>query len=226
MTSYTVGLDLGTANDYSALVVVERVFKLPPYISLSQWHRQPGTYQEHLVLEQRVRHIQRWELGSTYPSIVADVAELMRTRPMRDGLLFIDRSGVGQAVYHLFHDAHREQALGAYAPIGITATGGNEANGWNVPKRDLFAAVQAALQMGTLKIADQLPLGEALETELSNFRLKISANGRDTYEFQRTTGSGHGDIVSALSMALYQDNTLRRPDVVEDPSTLISGGMK
>lgn len=222
MSSITVGLDLGTANDYSALVAVERVFKLPAYVSLNQWHRSPGQYQEHLLEERHVRHLRRWELGTTYPSVVEDVAAMMRSPALREAVLVIDATGVGRAILHMFHEAHEEEPIGVFPPIGIQATGGDKSHGWNVTKRDLMAAIQANLQLGKLKIADNLPLGESLEKELTNFHLKITNSGRDSFEYKRSeTSDGHGDLASALSLALYVDNTSGRPEIIEDPSTLI-----
>lgn len=224
MACFTVGLDLGSAADFSALVVTERVFVLPKLISLNQWHRQPSIYQQHLVEEKHVRHLQRWELGTPYPSIVEDVAVFMRSPQMRaGGLLYVDGTGVGRAVMDMFSQAHRQAAMGRYWPIGVTVTGGKEPNGWNIPKQDLMAAIQAPLQLGTLKVAEGLPLGDVLEKELTNFRLKITQGGREQFDYQRSAGDGHGDLVSALALALYGNNPYGRPDVIENPLTLVGG---
>ncbi|GAA2092611.1 hypothetical protein [Brevibacterium salitolerans] len=224
MACFTVGLDLGSAADYSALVVVERVFVLPPLISLSQWHRQPAVYQGALVEERHVRLLRRWELGTPYPDLVADVARTMRSDLLRrDGLLYVDGTGVGRAVMDMFYAESRVERLGAYEPVGVTVTGGQEAQGWNIPKKDLFAAIQAPLQLGTLKIAEGLPLGELLEKELTNFRLKIGPSGRESVDYARNAGDGHGDLVSALALAMYGNNPFGRPDIIENPKTLVGG---
>lgn len=224
MACFTVGLDLGSAADFSALVVVERVFVLPPMISMNLWHRQPGVYQSSLVEEKHVRLLRRWELGTPYPSIVADVAQLMRSDLLRrNGLLYVDGTGVGRAVMDMFYQSHREEPLGVFEPIGVTITGGRDANGWNIPKKDLFAAIQAPLQLGTLKVAGGLPLGPSLESELTNFRLKIGPSGREAVDYERSAGDGHGDLVSALSLAMYGNNPYGRPDVIENPKTLVGG---
>lgn len=224
MPNFIVGLDLGSAADFSALVVVERVFVLPPLISLGQWHRQPSMYSQGLVEEKHVRLLRRWELGTPYPSIANDVAAVMRS-PMlqRDGLLFVDKTGVGGAVMDIISDAHEKEALGSYWPIGVTITGGRDINGWNIPKQDLFAAIQAPLQLGTLKIAEGLPMGDVLEKELTNFRLKIGPSGRESVDYARSAGDGHGDLVSALSLAMFGNNPYSRADVIEDPKTLMGG---
>lgn len=227
MANYTIGLDLGSAADYSALVVVERVYILPAYVSLNDWHRRPDEYRRHLVEEKHVRYLSKWELGTPYPSIVADVAGLMRRDWLqRDGLLFVDQTGVGRAVMDMFAEAHREAPLGRWAPIGVTITGGRDAKGWNVPKQDLFASIQAPLQLERLKIAEGMALSDDLEKELTNFRLKIGDSGRESVDYHRRAGDGHGDLVSALALAMYGNNPGGRPDVLEDPKTLVSGGTK
>lgn len=224
MASFTVGLDLGSAADFSALVVVERVYVLPPLVSLNEWHRRPSMYMQDLVEEKHVRALRRWELSTPYPSIVEDVARTMRTDMLRrQGLLYVDATGVGRAVMDIFYEAHRQEHVGAFEPIAVTITGGRDANGWNIPKQDLFAAIQAPLQLGTLKFAEGLHMGESLEKELTNFRLKIGPSGRETVDYARSAGDGHGDLVSALALAMYGNNPYGRPDVIENPKTLIGG---
>jgi len=223
MSSFTVGLDLGQGADYSAIVVVERVLVLPPLISLAAFYRAPQVVGPDMKEELHVRHLGRWELGTPYPVIVTDVTRMLRGGGMQDALLFIDGTGVGRAVMDMFTDEWQRERFGCYHPQAITITGGHERNGNNVPKSDLMASIQVSLQQGSLKIAEGLTLGSMLEYELTAFRQKITATGRDTYEYQRKAGDGHGDLVSALSLALFQPNTLRRPDVVENTEILRKG---
>lgn len=220
MSSFTVGLDLGQGQDFSALVVVERVLVLPPMVSIGAFWRKPGAIGPALVEQRQLRHLRRWELGTPYPTIVQDVATMMRAPAMDDAMLFIDRTGVGRAVFDMFMDAWRASEFGANRPVGVTITAGSKRNGWHVPKSDLLAAIQVPLQQGTLLVADGLMLGPVLERELVSFRQKITESGRDTYDVARRAGEGHGDLVTALSLALFQDNTLRRPDVVENTDAI------
>ncbi|MGY6498926.1 MAG: hypothetical protein ACXIUP_11945 [Microcella sp.] len=215
MSSFTVGLDLGQGQDYSALAVVERVLVLPPGVTLGDFHRRPQAFSE-LSEQLRVRHLRRWELGTPYPSIVSDVVTMMRAPIMDDALLLIDGTGVGRAVRDMFRDAWHASSFGVWMPVAVTVTGAQRRHGWHVPKSDLMAAIQVPLQQGRLKIAPRLALGDVLERELVGFRQKISASGRDTYDIPRRDGEGHGDLATALALALFQPNTYRRPDVVEN----------
>jgi len=53
-----------------------------------------------------------------------------------------------------------------------------------VTKRDLLSALLLPIQQSWLTIAAGLALGEALELELSSFRMKLTAAGRDSYDVQ------------------------------------------
>lgn len=198
MSVFTVGLDLGQSRDYSALAVVERVAMLPP-ADASMWHRanlRP-------VVESRVRHIQRWELGTPFRTVVDDVAALLHSGPLVDAWLYLDATGVGRGITEMFTEAFREGRMGSAWPVPVTITGGGSGTGGSmrrVAKVDLVSAVQAPLEKGLLKVAAGLPLADKLERELKQFRVKISAKGSDTFGALRE--SDHDDLVVALALAL------------------------
>jgi hypothetical protein len=84
---FAVGLDLGQARDYAAVVIVERVV-----------HREPDdtNTQSNPHLKYHVRHIERFELRTPYHDIVESIAELLAD-PLLAGLsrLVVDGTGVG-----------------------------------------------------------------------------------------------------------------------------------
>lgn len=218
--SYMVGLDLGQSTDYSALAVVERVLVLPPGIGATHYHRREGLItQPELRTELRVRHLQRWDLGTPYPSIVADVAALMQTEQLRLSWLSYDATGVGRAVKDLFWQAYVAGDMGEHPPLPVTITGAEQAHGDTVPKRNLIAAVQVPLQQGLLKITPGMPLGDVLERELTGFRMKLTQSGRDTYDIARKAGAGHGDLVIALALAARRANHTVPPPIEEATPT-------
>lgn len=183
---YVLGLDLGQAQDPTALAILERV---------------PGAVAADPVAH-LVRHLQRWALWTRYPQIVADVRDLLERPPLKGATaaLVIDATGVGAAVVDLLKDA----GLGVRL-VPVTITAGSEAHegfeGWRVPKRDLVGAVQVLLQRRRLRIAKALAEAEALLTEMEGFRVQITAAGRDTY------GAGpegtHDDLVVAVALACW-----------------------
>lgn len=173
---FTVGLDLGQAQDYSALSVVQ-----------------------HVGREYHVRDLRRWQLGTRYPDVVADVAELVRTRVLHGPRLVVDATGVGRPVVEMFEDA-------GLHPYAVWITGGDkvqrDGTEYRVPKRELASTLQALLQSGRLKFARGLRHGDTLRREMQHFKVKVNlATGHDSYEHWRD--GDHDDLVLSLAMACW-----------------------
>jgi len=73
-----------------------------------------------------VRHIVRFELGTSYDAVVDEVARFMTTVQLKgESLLVFDRTGVGGAVADLFKAAYMKGDLGPCRwPLGVTLTAG------------------------------------------------------------------------------------------------------
>lgn len=220
MGSFCVGLDLGQVNDYSALAVVERVRVLPPGMGFEHYQRRVGREPITVTEELRVRHLQRWALGTPYPDLVDEVCALMAGEELRRAWLFVDGTGVGVAVKDLFRAAYTGRLMGHNWPINVTITGGEKGTGYHLPKRDLLSAVQVPLQQGRLKVAAGLALGAVLERELTSFRMKLSTNGHDSYDVVRREGEGHGDLVIALALACRWPSLNVEPELEESVSAV------
>jgi len=227
---YYLGLDLGQAQDYSALTILEeqiyigsawadRVLyqqdyeggvtpgwvspsDLSPY-TLAQAYDFSMQYGRPAEVPLAVRHLQRFPLGTKYGNVVSAVAKVIRSEAMRHvpAVLLVDKTGVGAAVL----DNLTQAGIGATA---ITLHGGSSVNrdpqraGFRVPKRDLVTVTQVLLQNGRLKVAAGLPEAETLKKELLNFRVKIDPKtAHDSYEHWRE--SEHDDLVLAVSMAAW-----------------------
>lgn len=193
MSDFLIGLDLGQAQDYTALPILERIEVADDAYRASNGRL--GTCQQVYHL----RHLGRYELGTRYPAIIADVARLVSRPPVAGHYTLIaDATGVGRPVLDMFVDAGLQ-------PVGITITGGHEVteddDGFHVPKRDLVSAVQVLFQSGRLKIVDSLPLASTLVKELLAFRVKISEKANDTYGAWRE--GAHDDLVLAVAMACW-----------------------
>jgi hypothetical protein len=183
--TFYLGLDLGQASDFSALVVLETADAAPP-----------RTYAG--------RHLQRWSLGTPYPTIASESAQLaahIGRQTGRDVVLAIDATGVGRAVVDLL----QREPMRRVQVWPILITGGDtvsrDGTFWHVPKRDLVGVVQVALQTSRLKIASALPEAHTLTGELANFQMKFSAAGHDMYGAWRE--GTHDDLVLALACALW-----------------------
>ena len=204
MPIFVLGLDLGQSQDFTAQVIVQA----------------DGThYDTHLVgpplVHCDVRHIDRYDLGTSYQDISADIGKRFAKVP-KPRYLVVDETGVGRPVMEM---------LGFLQPHGITITGTGNASlvapmHAHVPKRDLVGAAQVALQNKVLRIARSLKHADTLVRELLAFRAKISDSGHDSYSAWRERD--HDDLVLACSMAVwfarevyaaaYRTETQRRRD--------------
>jgi hypothetical protein len=178
-----LGLDLGQANDYTALTIVKR----PPVEGGSKEH----VY--HVGHLERVRNI-------PYPQIVSKVSVMMHNPTLKDNaVLVVDQTGVGAPVVDLFEQA-------GLNPVGIMIHGGanvsKEGSKMNVPKRDLVGVMQVLLQSGRLKVAAKLALGSILQSEMLNFKVKIDpVTAHDSYSAWRE--NEHDDLVLSAAMACW-----------------------
>lgn len=187
---FYVGVDLGKAQDYTALAIVEGV--------------KPEDKKEHY----HCRHIERYDLQTPYPVIVDKVLATCRKLPEYE--LIIDATGVGTAVLDLFRKKHINTT-------GLTITGGLVVGGDQlnptVPKRDLVTGAQVLMQMERsepntgLAFAKSLPMLDTLIEELQSIDFEISENGRD--KITHRSGS-HDDIVLAVCIALWA--AMRKPE--------------
>lgn len=221
MSTFYMGLDLGQAKDYTAIAILEELVYAPPaggWTSVRdlpmdmqglqrtavwyQWQKtRPGKPPLH------VRHLERFPLGTPYPSMVDKVVTLLATPPLRgDTTLIADKTGVGAPVIDLLRQSGIEV-------ISVTITGGNQVNfdrGYHVPKRDLVSTAQVLLQGERLKIAETLPLARVLVQEFLNFQVKITASAHDVYGAWRE--GSHDDLVLAVALAAWFRERMHRQE--------------
>lgn len=202
MSIFIAGLDLGQTADFSALVIIEASGAKrdvtgtvrEPETGLPMTVKRPV---EMMPLAQiDVRHIERFPLNTKYTAIAQQTRIRCAGIP-QPRYLAVDQTGVGRGVIEHFTEL---------SPIGITITGGVQVSRvgeqeYTVPKRDLVAVAQLAVQNRALRIAKGLPGADLLMQEMLKFRAKISAGGHDTYEAWRE--ADHDDLILALAMAIW-----------------------
>jgi hypothetical protein len=139
-----VGVDLGQAQDPTALCVLEA-------------YEEVGDPADPARYCYRVRHLMRFPLGMTYPQIV-DQVRLIMVRPPIAGSptreLIIDETGVGRAVGDIFDRA-------GLRSLRVTITAGNEESQtglarWSVPKQVLVSNLDAVMHTQEFGIAENL----------------------------------------------------------------------
>jgi hypothetical protein len=92
---YFVGLDLGQAQDYTALAVIEAAD------TKGEWDPVNLYFGRHREL--RLRHLERMPLGRPYPEMVARTGQVMRSGALISASrwLAVDATGVGRPVVDL-----------------------------------------------------------------------------------------------------------------------------
>ncbi len=192
---FSVGLDLGQVNDYSALAIIEKV-------------KGPDGLTTHFHL----RRLERYALGTSYPAIADHVAQVVGaealTRYVTDDMLnsvklppalTVDQTGVGKPVTDLL----KQRGVNFR---GVVITGGervkSSGGSSRVPKRDLVNALLVTMQNEHLKVSPELELWPTLRSEMQSFKRKIDLKtSHDSYEHWRE--SDHDDLVLAVCLACW-----------------------
>ena len=203
-TRWVVGLDLGQSSDPTAIAVLEHTRGVLD--SNTPSNRHCGIEDIKQVPAERIdcRHLQRLELGMSYPAVVQTVKNLLARPPLdgNDGIkpaqLVIDETGVGRAVGDIFDEA-------GLKPVRVSITAGAEVtcvgkDRWHVSKGVLISTVDAMLHTGELRFAAALTEAGAMRDELLDFRRHLGAAGRATY--QARTGK-HDDLVLAVAIGCW-----------------------
>lgn len=210
---YLMGVDLGQANDYTAVAVIQRretlslTNRYDEQISAEQILAgsrspliKPGTIKGRSS-SYDVVHLDRLPLGTPYPLIVEEIRRLLAHPNLAFGTrLVVDATGVGRPVV----DAMRASGL---KPVPITITAGSAVTAGpagykRVPKADIVGTIAVLLQSSRLRIAEELHHAHTLVDELAAFQVRATAAGNDSYGSWRE--SVHDDLVLALGIALWQ----------------------
>jgi len=157
-----------------------------------------------------LRHLDRFR-GVSYPEVVSRIEAMVQQDPISrlGAMVVIDGTGVGRAVVDLFRQTDLNVAAISIHGGDAVGRGGGYIR---VPKRDLVAAVQSALQTKRLEVAEGLPLLPVLRTELQGFKIRIDPRtAHDSYSHWRE--GDHDDLVIATAMAIwFRDWTWRSGD--------------
>lgn len=208
---YFVGLDLGQAQDFTALAVLTR----PQVLARDPTPLRRCPY--------ALRHLQRFPLGTPYSHVLTMLLKVLRTPPLVGSLVIVDQTGVGKAVVDTLADGLRDRVTCTFCPVTITTgqdviTGGGALR---VPKKELVGILQVLLQNRRLQVARTLPDALLLLRELENFRIKATAKLPQSFEAWRE--GNHDDLVLAVGLAAWAgEQALPLPAVPAIPQRLVT----
>jgi hypothetical protein len=186
---FITGLDLGQANGFTALAILERTDR-----STNDNNR--GPWQSHYD----VVHLDRFPMGTSYAAIRDQLAQQFKEPLLRGSRLAIDHTGVGKAVLDLY-----ENRRVTYHVYSVTVTAGASAvyheGDWLVPKKDLVGELQVLLQGRRLHLSSQLEFADTLVKELQNFQIKLTPTANDAVTVWRE--GRNDDLVLAVAVAAW-----------------------
>lgn len=213
-----VGLDLGKERDPTAMVLLEKQLSEVEK-QVKEYERRGGRLIEGKLFDDNeaekrrlrsvrgvkyeyvARHIERFPLGQPWGAVVDRVCEAMSDeRLVEDSQLVIDYTGVGSVVFDMFRGSRP-------AVHGILFTGGEKATlegaVWHVPKQDLVALLQVAVQNQMIHVPKSVSQGPLLAQELQNCTQRITKAGSTRYGTPDWREQEHDDIVFATAIALW-----------------------
>lgn len=204
-----LGIDFGKKIDPSAVVVVEVVEKVIHRTEHERWDQRTG---EFVPLRRQyafvVRHIERIELGTSYPAVCTRIAQIVQGLNQKFAAhenfrphLFCDQTGLGGPIVDLL----RQHLLGSsYTLTGVSiASGAKLSRGGRrdelvVGKAHLVSRAQSLLEQGLVKLPKNAE-AEALAEELRDFEVTTSDSGA---LISGARSGKHDDMVVSLALAL------------------------
>ena len=225
---YSVGVDLGQANDPTAIAVLEKTIAPPETAMFSPVGESPSNRLVEGSIVYDLVYLKRPKLGTPYDTIAKRVADLVGDLEPKGSFgelgpvtLSVDGTGVGRGVVDMLDTEFKRRGATSKAVPKVdfrrvSVTGSqttlkrpSRSDGyWSVPKRDLVFPAVAAFQQGKIRIAKGIKDREALVHELKNYsRTTNIATGNMAFEPWRE--SDHDDLLFAVCLALWGWQTRR-----------------
>ena len=186
---FVIGVDLASQQDWTALSVLET--------KSSSGRR-----------SMLCGALQRWR--ASYPDTVERVAAIAQRRAFRDAVLAVDQTGVGRPVVDMLRVAlPGRKIIGVTITAGSVATKGEHKDDIRCPKKLLVSTLQVLLAERRLTFSGEMPLLPTLQSELQNFKVKITASANETFEAWRERD--HDDLVLSVGLAAWVGENLPAP---------------
>jgi hypothetical protein len=219
---YSVGVDLGQANDPTAIAVLEKTIAPPETAMFSPTGESPSNRLVEGSIVYDLVYLKRPKLGTAYDTIAARVADLVCELEPQGAFgelgqvtLSVDGTGVGRGVVDMLRTEFQRRGTTSKATPkvdfrAVSVTGSNTSlkkpksrhGYWSVPKKDLVFPAVAAFQQGKIRVAKGIKDRDALVNELKNYRRTTNiATGNMAFEPWRE--SQHDDLLFATCLALW-----------------------
>src|SRR5215204_1270804 len=226
---FSVGVDLGQANDFTAISVLEKVIVSPTTAMFSPVGESPSNRLVEGSIVYDLIYLKRPKLGTPYDTIAKRVCDLICELEPKGAFgelgqvtLSVDGTGVGRGVVDMLRTEFQRRGATSRAvpkvdfrPVSVTGSNTTlkrptRTHGyWSVPKKDLVFPAVAAFQQAKIRIAKGITDRDALVHELKNYsRTTNIATGNMSFEPWRE--SDHDDLLFAVCLALWGWQT-RKP---------------
>lgn len=225
MKEYALICDPGKRRDAAGLMVMRNTVQIVPRQELLNNQDRTRNLFDIVFIDKFLR--------KPYPQLCRDIGMLMNTTDLANNCdLLLDGNGVGEAVVDILREA-------GLAPMPIMAVGGYQVTEVkeefgklfgapgstqikrlqvvkeiHVPKEDLVAAGQGAVQQKRVRIAKHLRWAPELEKQLNHFKGPDKSKGRKSYEADET--SVHDDLVSCFIIGCWWFTRERKDIIIPD----------
>jgi Terminase RNaseH-like domain len=219
---YSVGVDLGQANDFTAIAVLKQEIVPPESALFAPVGEHPGN---RLVEGRSVYdlvYLKRPKLGTPYDVIARRVADLICELEPQGAFgelgqvtLSVDGTGVGRGVVDMLDTEFKRRGAPSksvpkvdFRRVSVTGSQTQlkkpqRSNGyWSVPKKDLVFPAVAAFQQKRVRIPAGIKDRDALVNELKNYR-RTTNIATGTMSFEPWRESDHDDLLFATCLALW-----------------------
>lgn len=219
---YSVGVDLGQANDFTAIAVLKQEIVPPESALFAPVGEHPGN---RLVEGRSVYdlvYLKRPKLGTPYDVIARRVADLICELEPQGAFgelgqvtLSVDGTGVGRGVVDMLDTEFKRRGAPSksvpkvdFRRVSVTGSQTQlkkpqRSNGyWSVPKKDLVFPAVAAFQQKRVRIPAGIKDRDALVNELQNYR-RTTNIATGTMSFEPWRESDHDDLLFATCLALW-----------------------
>ncbi len=203
---FVIGVDLGTRQDHSAIVIVEKLRPISPEAEAADtW---PTPYRVPVAETHfRIREFGRLPLGVSYMAAARAIADVVHNVNCADvdhpPRLFLDATGVGAPVV---------DSLEGFLPSGVRAmrvlwTGGERlrkvGGEYHVGKAWCVSRLQALIDVGRISVPDTEQAHQLLD-ELMAFEIRITDHGS---VIAGARSGQHDDLVMSLALCVLEDGS-------------------